>query len=960
MRLLKACTILLLTAVIGPMTFARDTTATFDGYADMLYASNHKIHQDIYYKSNKSFDAKVKVTGYYFKGDDDSMRMFSIDVKSKIKKGVNILRLDYSGSNDYQLNADFAKILRDKDLVIPGSYKIKLSVSNALDKDTFRYTGFRQVDSNIDFTSGIGKGLASRIADLGIDMPTHVQQTSAAGKITRLAARYFTKKGLTQVKYEHGDTATIELYYNNWFVGKYEVNKASTGIILNQAKDFANGNLSVDFANNKLGSYQSLMSQIKAIKKDTKENNTMSGVISVSNNYSNDQEAYSDQDNYYYEVAGTLDVPVFSIPITIDGYYTSQDKHRPVKASYINFHYDADKAKEQLARLISSYNESAARTMAQGGSYKMIYGNMVQELNAAKEEELAKLKGELGVNAIDPSNMNEDYIKGAAERYVENTVKDSTGNRLQNGKDSLMKNSKVKDKYERAMKLYRKVLALEMQIQKYKQALVQYQKVLEYDSLLAYNKLQNMKHIDQMSYKDMVKSASDILPEGKAKRFVTGLTNFDVGIFPKTLSSYTFSGQTLKGLDVGYDVGFSTIGASYGTVEYIGRDGTMEQYKAYSARIQSKSIAGQQFGFIYYAYAPSQQLIKEDGFFKSTDFSLPSFRNKVQIVSGTYQGALTKLLSVSGELAYAKVIGQSEAAADANNSFKNNTSYNVTLDGQVPKTTINISGTYEHVGSGFENNTLPIVMPGVDRYSIAGNGTFFRSYLRVGIQYSGLLQNNLYGKSTNAQWGFDIATQSRRFPNIYLSYKPFSTFRSFADTLSIAQKPILGAVWTGRGNYIFKKNKHVWQFVLLYNRNNSISDSVNYSSSLFQATASYTFNKTMFSLNIGSSHIHTNIAPVVYPQYNNNTFVNIMAGLLVTPPLYISPGIDLAFNESGVCRYGLSTGLSYNFKRLPFTIRANMRYDKYKMELSDPWKNIYAGGIDITWKFNCKLYDNYR
>jgi hypothetical protein len=237
------------------------------------------------------------------------------------------------------------------------------------------------------------------------------------------------------------------------------------------------------------------------------------------------------------------------------------------------------------------------------------------------------------------------------------------------------------------------------------------------------------------------------------------------------------------------------------------------------------------------------------------------------------------------------------------------------------------------------------------------NGTLFKSFLRLGVEYSGLLQNNLYSQSRNNQWGFDISTYSKRFPTVYLSYKPFSTFRSFDDTLSIAQKPILGSVWSGRVNYQFRRNGHAWRTVLFYNRNNSLSDTQQYTSELLQLTASYTLDKTTLNINIGSSHINTNVMPVAYPLFNNTTYLDLMAGVPLSKAVYIAPSVDIAKNKAGICRYGVSSALSLNLKKLPFSIRTMFRYNTYKLEESVSWKNMIAASLDLTWRFHFKLYD---
>lgn len=511
--------------------------------------------------------------------------------------------------------------------------------------------------------------------------------------------------------------------------------------------------------------------------------------------------------------------------------------------------------------------------------------------------------------------------------------------------------------YAKALEQYQRIQELEQKIKKYQMLLEQYKNTSYYDSLLAYSKIRDLKNMDQKSYKDLAKRASGLLPEGKAKSLVSGLTNFDAGIFPKYVSDYTMSGQMLKGADIGYDVGVATIGGSYGKTQYIDRNGHVEDYKAYSGRIQLKPLLGQRFGFIYYGYSPGRNLTSDNSFFKDVSASLPSFRNPVHILSATYNGTVNKYIELSGELATSNKPGQSDEAT-TQLSFTDHSAYNVRLDGMIPGTNINIGAGYEHAGKSFENNTLPVVMAGTERIQIKGKGDFFRSFLSLGMEYNYMIQQSFYSQGHNSRWGFDVATHSKRYPSISLSYKPFSTFRSYNDTLNIAQKPLLGEVWTGKANYQIKKRSRAIRFTLMYSRNTSSMDTVKYGSTLLQFSTIYSYKTTMVSCNIGSTDIHTDYITTAYPAFNNSRFANIAASGALFPALVVSGGTDVATTAMGLSRYGFFAGSSYAFKKLPVMIRANFRYSNYRLDESAGWKQLYSGSIELAWRLKVKLFDD--
>lgn len=945
-------------------------------HTDFLYYQDRKFSQDIYVDALQEQKVTLSLQAYLHRSPQDSILVYRHTSAQKLKKGINqvVLPFQESAGNYYILPA-FAAVIRKTDLVPVGSYSLVLTIR----KDTTTYTRkfLHEQDSSLAPASKLRKGINDLLdpvsrSFLSVPRPVSPSLDKVSRAVERSGPRlrrYFKNKGLTPRQYQRDGKEIIEVYADEWFMGCYTLNSnASVSEELKKERAALEDNIG-SMASNGLGDYTSLLSQFRELKKSSKENKELVAELSLASNFSNDQEQYAAQDNEYYEARGSLQLPIFDIPVNVTGFYTTQDKHREAKASFVHFRYDVDKAKEQLLKLVGSYNKRYEQTLSQGASYDMVYGQFVQQLQQQKDQALASLRQQADLPA-DFSGIGEDELKAAVLRKVEEQKSKLTDSAQQvirgtgaagvvedKAARALQAKQKAEALYTRAQEQYRRIQALEQKIRKYQALLEQYRNTVHYDSLLAYDKLKDLGRMDAGTYKDIAKKAAGILPEGKAKGLIAGLTNFDAGMFPKYVSDYTMSGQMLKGVDAGYDIGFAEIGGSYGKTEYIDRDGHVEGYNAYSGRIRLKPVLNQKLGLVYYAYAPGKKLLSDDNFFKDVPASLPSFRNPVHIVSATYSGKLSSFLEATGEWAMSGKPGQSEEAR-SNVGFLDRSAYNLKLEGTIPATAIDVEAGYEHAGKAFENNTLPVIMAGTDRIRTAVKGDFFRGFFSLGIEYNYLIQNSLYSRGNNSKWGFQVATHSRRYPSVSLSYKPFSTFRSYNDTLSIAQKPIMGEVWTGKLSYQIRKPNRAIRFTLLYNRNTSTADTLKYGSSLVQLNTILTHKASMLSLNLGYSQINTDAIPVAYPAFKDSKFINIAAGNTFFEDLMLSGGVDLAASRSFLSRYGIFISGGYQFRKLPVMIRANFRYNNYKMDEAAGWKQLCSAGIELAWRLRFKLFDN--
>ncbi|KAA5532222.1 hypothetical protein F0919_15600 [Taibaiella lutea] len=936
-------------------------------HCDAVYIESGNLFEDVYFMSAGATKVSISLKLYELKATNDSILLYSVSgTDFEAGRGANRLTVPFKDRRvKANIREDWLGAFKSIERMPAGNYACIIQVKNTdagkdyterilLSSDTL-ITEYTRLDGGIGRILGNGSIKVSKVLD----------------SKSAVLERYYQKKGIACSRRSEAGKELLDLYYGSWYLGRKELPSDMTTGQYAQSSDALRNNLDAT-GKDALSDYHSLLSRFRDMQNTSKENTELVADISLSGNFANGQEPNSGLSNNYYEGRADVELPLFDIPVQVSGFYTTQDMHRQAKASYIHFRYDAEKAREQMLKLISGFNNKYSQALTKGSGYDLIYGQFVAKLQQEKDRSLANFTKQYGIDENGLSGLSEERLQQIVTERAEQQGQKLTdslknkadtsaiANNLNDKKDkALAAKQQAEEKYEKAKEQYQKLLELQQKIDKYKALLEQYKKSNFYDSAMAYGKIKDLKNYENMSCKDMAKKAASLLPESKTKGMVTGLVNFDAGMFPKYVSDYTMSGQMMKGLDMSYDIGFATVGGSYGKMEYIDRNGNVEGYKAYSGRIEFKPVVKQTFGFVYYGYSPGKSLLGGgsggDGFFKDVDVSMPSFRNPVSILSATYKGEIGDNVTLSGEYAFSDKPGQSDEAKEQV-MFMDKSAYNFKAAAMIPQTDIEIESGYEHAGKAFENNTLPVLLAGTDRLFIKTKGDFFRNFLTLGAEYNYLIQKSFYSKGSNSKWGFDIATHSRRYPSVALSYKPFSTFRSFNDTLNIAQKPISGEVWTGKANYQIKRQDRAIRFTLIYSRNSSTDDTIQYKSSTAQLSTMLSKKTTMLMVNIGHSNIDAGSYETAYPIYNNSWFANASLGGMVGESIQLTGGIDITKAGPGISKYGCFVSSGYAFKKLPLTIRGNFRYSNFRMAETTSRQQLVSGGIELSWRIKEKLY----
>lgn len=957
------------------------------------FGEQKKLVQDVNYRSPLAQSGTLAFSCYLYRGEGDSIFVYGQkQVAVSLKAGVASLNIAF-GPNDANsfVLSPFYDILHQCSLVPAGVYKTYLKVN--LDSGGSFTQVYRLVaDSNISANSSLSRQVNNSLlpksnSTLGSTALRTISSAVPAAKTLEQSAarlsRSLKRRGLTSQTEQHGKQLYIHLWHQDWYVGRYTLD-ATTSVTaqLGQQQKQIGGNLA-SLANNELEGYQSLFSQLREMTKSSKEDKELQGELAMTGNFSNGQPEYSAQDNNFYELRGQATTEVADIPVSLEGYYTTQDRGRQVKASYIRVHYDAEAAKAKLMKLISGYRRQYEQTVSKGKGLEYVCSNYLASLQQSQDQLLYDIRKQAGLSAN--AAIQTDSLQAQISAALSNKLQDTSAAYQQlDSAGKLRKQqeraAKIQDSalllYNKAMKQYEQAQQAAAQVEKYKGLFEQYQNTSYFDSALAYSKVQDLQNSEDLSYKQLAKSAAGFLPEGKVKSFVTGLTHLDAGIINKYSSKYTAAGQQLTGLDVGYDIGFAEIEAAVGKTEYAGRTGQLEKYTTYSASAGFKPAKGQKAKLVYYGYTPSKSMLQDDGFFKNADIALPSFRQPVHIVSASYEGQIAKAMQLEAEFATSFRNSSDDKLRQAFDADR--TAWHLHAEGQLPRTTLSIRGSYEHGGRQFQNSTLPLNIAGTDLYKLGIKGDFFRSFLTAGLEYNYMQQQNLYSTGGNSRWGFEIATHSKQYPSVSLSYKPFTTFRAFNDTLNIPQRPLQGAVWTGKASYQIRKAPGVsYRFSAVLNRSTSKADSLRYGADLIQLNGIYTDKEWMLMLSLGQSMLQTQQAGArvdsLHAAHVRTNFAMGSVSRQLSKSLGLSGGGDIGFAPFGLSKWGLQVGLNYRLKQTPLTARISTRYGAYRLEAysgtlgsdlngsdSAPtmtWRPLLSGCIELIWQFKMKIND---
>lgn len=913
-------------------------------------SKQYKYTQRVLYESRVDTLLTVRVCSFLLRSATDSLPLYDLTFEQvRVRKGAHYLDLPFSKAlSTHKMHPAYFEVLRKFGMVPAGQYRTVLEFSSAKDKTPLLQRSFAQyADSVLSYGSGLrdkmnaavtlSKTARQKAAQKITQKGNGDAQAQAAQK--KLSRNLRKVKGLDMRQVNLDGKSYSEAWYEGFFLGRYEL--ASVNELNERAgkESEALASQSSRLVRNELEGFQGVGSQFRDLNTKKDRETRVKGMLDISSSRANAQDPQSVVDQDYTEILLNTDLELMGIPFSLEGFYTTQDRNRKAKASYFRIHYDIESAKSKLQNAISAYKSKLEETGAKGQGLESIYGSYAKNLETQKNSLLQKMAREY---ELDPAAITKN--NGDVDKMLSEEALTAPGSASDTGKAAraLARKQKLQQDKKAIAERYQKIVALTEQAQKYYRLLDNYKTRNHLDSAVSYKKIAALEDKDP-SYKDLSKAASGILPEGKAKNFMTGLTSFDAGIINKQESDYTMAGQTVKGLSLGYDLGIVKAGITAGSSEYISREGNVDYYSTMLLRVDNKKADKHKVGLLYNISTPANSMSVDENFIGKQAIRYPGFSRPTQVLSLVYDGKLSRRLSFQTEVA-------SSFKKDQATTFDMaHAATNSTIVYAIPRSTVNVSGTWEHLGASFENNTLPYIRTGTERYTIGASASLFRSFLQVKADYNYLVQENFSATSYNRKWGFDLRTNSKRYPTLSLSYKPFSTFRTLSDTLQIAQRPVQGEVWTARATYQFKRNRQVHRFTALYNRNSSTADTIQYSSAMIQA--GYVYSAGSLSLNInlgrielpasfadGSGLVSSYTASIAFSK-NIGKYLNVV----------LSP--DLAFCNWGIQRKSGTAGISWKIPGKPLTLRTTLRYSSYKVNEQAAEQEIYNGLLGLNWQF---------
>ncbi len=936
----------------------------------------NKLVQTVLFEMPRAFKGVLYVRAYQWRAETDSLLVYEFRTEPQVYAagpGSRTWTLDHHLPL-CRLNPGFESLVRRFGAVPPGQYHLYLSLDSISGPGSCSAVARYSVDSSLALNTPLrnmlnkafGAGTKAAAAALQDTRPGATGKTgdaaSAEASSRKVRRSLRNLKGVDVRTVRRNGVLQSELFCEGWFLGSYKL--ADTRSMKAAAEEEYNtlkGNAASKVQSG-LEDFRSVGSQVRELfGKD--EDKKLQGAIDMNFSSATGRDPYSSLDPTYAEIHGVFNTEIKDIPVSLDAYYTTQDAHREARASYFRFQYDAQKAKEKLMKLVSGYRSKFAETAAQGKGLEQVYGQYRDNLKQQAARLLAGAARDYGIDGslLQGGPISGEALQASLARSIDTAalIREAEAKAMSKaGADSSC--AAIRDRYAKArqkLESYQEEIrkrqeqyqALQQKIDKYSAQLEQYRTQVHLDSAMNYARLEKLNGKD-FSYKDLAKAAEGLLPEGKVRKAVTGLTHLEGGILDRYESEYTLAGQTVKGLSGGYDIGFATIGGTVGYTEYINRDGRLDRYLGYLGRVDLKEHAGQKFGLVYYGYSPTRQVLRSPYFAGNVDVAYPSFARPVHVLAFTHTGVFGRDLHWQTEAATSLQQGTPQQTIGLEN-----TALKTAAEYTLSKTGLNLKGEWEHLGKDFENRSLPVARAGTERYTAGAGGDFWHDFLHLDVTINYLEQRNLATTGYSTRWGFELRTKSRRYPNVQLAYKPFSTFRAVSDTLAVSQRPLFGEVGIARASYQIKKKGGVThRFALSYNQNSTTNDTLSYKSVTAQASYLYSDRSWMLGLNGGWMELPTAV-PTGYST-GSSVYTSLSAARAFGR-VAANAAQDIAVAPFGLQRLSTTAGASYRFVKAPLTLRMTLRYTRYRQDGISSAGNLLAAQLGFGWRFSVPLSD---
>lgn len=757
----------------------------------------------------------------------------------------------------------------------------------------------------------------------------------------RLVRSYFEREGLTvTIRYMDGKRY-LDIYHLSAYIGSYRHDKKSLDVP--GSYELLPGHMTFD-----------VLSYHDVLKKD-RSDRAVSGTLYNRSQVSTGREKHASVDNNYTELGGSIQVPVLGLPFTVNGMYTTQDRHRNFKSSYINVSFDRSGLLAQLEEQQAIYSDNADKVKNAGAFAGSRVQDQLQAAAGARDRILGEIRNELSIliSRMADSATARSGVAGTSYGQYAGMYKDPSTIRPEQ-LDCAGCDTVTRKRLEKIGRLARQLETYNTAYEAVKTRYAALQDKQLADSLQIDNFTQRYYNKEQ-PVKEQLPALVSRLPNGRLKQWATRLTNFDAGMLSGYHSDYTLAGQMTKGLDAGYDFKLFKAGTNLGYTDYLSPDGSVLRYKTGLGKLVFNPADNQDVQVSYFAYAPlqKQQDIPGYGGIKgSYGGLLDAAHNRTDIFSALYAAEWDRLTL---KLDYS----HSRTANEAIN-FRNldNSAFNVQAGLRyIPGSDLLLA--YEHMGRAFENRVLPFLFSGTQKIKLQNTGIYFQNKIRVRLEYQLLLQSSTYYSGRNRKLGAEIQTRFKQLPNLTVAYKPFTTFRTLTDTFQVQQRPMMGDVFIVKANYILKTGSGgMYTFNTFYNYNRSQVDTSRYSSSNIQLMAAYvrkgwTANATAGYVGSGGD-VRESMSGTDQALLFNNTFETLQLSGQVHPAVTAGGGLELAHAGPVIVRLGVNLQATLAPKRWPVQCSAMVRWMRYNKALTTGNPGIAAFNLGIYYTFSNK------
>lgn len=587
------------------------------------------------------------------------------------------------------------------------------------------------------------------------------------------------------------------------------------------------------------------------------------------------QSASSDEslEENYSELGGTVQFELFNNIIDFNFYVTTLDKNRTSKARFINFDYDREQVEQKIEDAFLAYRDHFE-------SRKQQFLLVENEFETAINNKVSSIHKELKDTLL----MNE-YLSA-----------------LSDGDISSMEVSSISDSI----------------------------KGIVHESMVLMDQLKQLRNVnikDSLNYRDFIGKLSS---KSEYQNFLQD-PNFDPSLLKEKAISKKWSIQKLSLGNSYLDNSFKDLNSTYFNGFQFSFDTPLGKTSVYSGKVDhldyfssnlKQTMIGTAFDsrtfyrssiyFNYLSYTNDLQDIKVY-FNEDSEWSSPKFKGSSLGVGIKSQPI--KAFSIIAEVQKNLNDDMIKEVANINLRDQLNILFETSLS--LPFQSTELSLKYDETGKYFKNINTSVQKSGVSIIEARIRTLFYMSRVRLELLGLQVLQSNLSTESQQLKWGAVVKTQFKGYPNLELSYHPYSTI-VLTDSLNpFDHKQVLGEVLKSQAVYQKKYLQDHWMFVLTFVRSSSTFEE--HTTRLSQMNLLARYINPMWNIYFNTQY-YDQSGNISYGQNINgrSLLFQVGTGLNAWKDFRIGPSLEFGSSSTQKYIYGLGLNLRKSFYKEMF------------------------------------------